>query len=75
MLQVGRITGWEVALAIGARTYKKQEITAADIIEPTGRCWFIFEDWDFLVEGLLLRFALIVNCLRWVFLWFKKFDI
>lgn len=33
LLQVGRITGWEVALAIGARTYKKQEITAADIIE------------------------------------------
>ena len=33
LLQVGRITGWEVALAIGARTYKKQEITPADIIE------------------------------------------
>lgn len=33
LLQVGRITGWEVALAIGARTYKKQEITPVDIIE------------------------------------------
>jgi urease accessory protein UreF len=33
LLQVGRITGWEVALAIGLRTYQKQEITAADIIQ------------------------------------------
>ena len=33
LLQVGRITGWEVALALGCKTFAKGEITAADIIE------------------------------------------
>ena len=30
---MGRITGWEVALSIGAKTFKKAEITPTDIIE------------------------------------------
>ena len=32
ILQLGRITGWEVALLVGSRTYKKCEITSEDII-------------------------------------------
>ena len=33
LLQIGRITGWEVALAIGCKTFKKGEISPTDIIE------------------------------------------
>jgi hypothetical protein len=33
LLKLGRITGWEIALAVGMKTFKKKEISAEDIID------------------------------------------
>jgi len=33
LLRLGRITGWEIALAVGIKTFKKKEISPEDIIE------------------------------------------
>lgn len=33
ILQVGKIAGWQTALLVGCKTFKKAEINAEDIIE------------------------------------------
>ena len=33
LLKLGRITGWEIALAVGMKTFKSKEIHPEDIIE------------------------------------------
>ena len=33
LLKLGRITGWEIALAVGMKTFKSKEIRPEDIIE------------------------------------------
>lgn len=33
ILQIGRIAGWQTALLVGCRTFKKAEVSTEDIIE------------------------------------------
>ena len=33
LLKLGRITGWEIALAVGMKTFRSKEILPEDIIE------------------------------------------